>query len=643
MPKSPKISVIIPCYNVEKYISECLDSVCKQTLKEIEIICIDDCSTDNTVKKIQDYQKKDNRIVLIKSKKKSYASVVRNKGLDTATGEFIAFMDSDDFYPDNKVLSNLYNAAKREHVKICGGGLVYFKNNKITKAESFYSFKNNKKIQYIDYQHDYGFTRFIYDRKFLESNNIRFPDYMVQEDPVFFVKAMTKAKEFFALKQNVYCYRITDHDHMLKPEQIADTFVSTTWLLNFCKQHELYKLYVTVCKRFASRWFAEKAQLLINEKKDDGQKIISDLLKSIDYKIIYSADINFELPELYTKLVPEPFKISVIIPVYKVENYLEKSVKSVTSQTYKNLEIILVDDGSPDNCPQMCEKLAKTDSRILVVHKTNGGLSSARNAGLDVATGQYIYFLDSDDYIEPDTLEIMLNAMQKNYADIVIGWVKPFYTGTEKPTAFDGMVRYFNPADFNLGNSEKKLWAYDILKIPAVAWGKLYKKSIIDKYNLRFDEGLINEDEGFMWYYNTKIKSGVFVPNEFYNYLIRSDSIMGDKQRKGDKIGDVLIIVDHVHDHLIAHDLMKVYRTSFRIWANAMIKNARWFAQDFNNQQVLDECEKRYIKYNKCSFWERLLIDEECKFIERIFSIKHSRDGKYKVVRILGFKLKFKR
>ncbi len=642
MLNNPKISVIIPCYNVEHYIIECLDSVCSQTLKDIEVICVDDCSTDGTIKKIEEYQKKENRIILIKSNNKSYAAESRNKGINIAKGEFVAFMDSDDFYPDTKVLADLYETAKRENVQICGGGLAYFKRNKIVKAETFYSFNKDRKVQYIDYQHDYGFTRFIYNRLFLISNNIKFPNYIVQEDPVFFVNAMTKAKEFFALKRLVYCYRITDHDHFASEQQIREGFVSMTWLLNFCKKQNLYKLHMTICKRLCSSWFAKRAQLLIKTHSDN-KEIVRNLLQSFDYNIIYSFDTNFELPELYTQLIPDVHKISVIIPVYKVEKYLEKSIKSVMSQTYKNLEIILVDDGSPDKCPQMCEKLAKTDSRILVVHKTNGGLSSARNAGLDVATGQYIYFLDSDDYIEPDTLEIMLNAMQKNYADIVIGWVKPFYIGTEKPTAFDGMVRYFTPADFNLGNSEKKLWPYDILKLPAVAWGKLYKKSIIEKYNLRFDEGLINEDEGFKWYYNTKIKTGVFIPNEFYNYLIRPDSIMGNKQTNGDKIGDILLIVDHVYEHMVAHKLMKIHKKRFCAWANEMIQNAKWFAQDFNNHKILAKCEKYYAKYNKHSFWEKLLIDDECKFIERIFSIKHSHDDKHKVIRILGLKLKFKR
>ena len=111
-------------------------------------------------------------------------------------------------------------------------------------------------------------------------------------------------------------------------------------------------------------------------------------------------------------------KISIIVPVYKVEKYLDKCVKSIVEQTYKNLEIILVDDGSPDNCPAMCDEWAQKDSRIIVIHKENGGVSSARNAGLAVCTGDYVGFVDSDDWIEPDMYEYLLDISMNGNADV---------------------------------------------------------------------------------------------------------------------------------------------------------------------------------------------------------------------------------
>lgn len=110
--------------------------------------------------------------------------------------------------------------------------------------------------------------------------------------------------------------------------------------------------------------------------------------------------------------------ISVIVPIYNVEKYLARCVDSIVNQTYKNLEIILVDDGSPDRCPKMCDDYAEKDSRIKVVHKKNGGLSDARNAGMAVATGEYISFIDSDDYVSDDFFECLLDVMNKENSDI---------------------------------------------------------------------------------------------------------------------------------------------------------------------------------------------------------------------------------
>ena len=113
--------------------------------------------------------------------------------------------------------------------------------------------------------------------------------------------------------------------------------------------------------------------------------------------------------------------VSIIVPIYKVEPYLRRCLDSIVNQTYTNLEIILVDDGSPDGCPQICDEYAAKDKRIVVIHKENGGLSDARNAGLDICKGEYIFFIDSDDWIKTDTIEFLYKITQDKKSDIVIG------------------------------------------------------------------------------------------------------------------------------------------------------------------------------------------------------------------------------
>ncbi len=177
--------------------------------------------------------------------------------------------------------------------------------------------------------------------------------------------------------------------------------------------------------------------------------------------------------------------ISVIIPVYKTEKYLQKCVDSVRSSDYENLQIILVDDGSPDNCPLMCDNIAKTDERITVIHKENGGLSSARNAALDIMKGQYVTFIDSDDIIKSDMISSMYDIAYKEECDIVkIGMV---LTEDEKEKGI-------SESEYMIV-SEKEALGRIYTDPPSIVTicGKLYKSSLFDKE--RFPEGIINEDE----------------------------------------------------------------------------------------------------------------------------------------------------
>jgi len=208
----PKISVIIPVYNVEKYFAECLDSVVAQTLQDIEIICINDGSTDNSGKILDEYAQKDNRIKVI-HKNNEGVGITRNKGIDLATGEFVCFMDPDDLYPTNDVLETLYNKAKENNVLIAGGEFSDFTDEDHNFTQNFnntlegYLFPESKIINYTDYQFDYGYTRFIYNRELLVENNIYFPNYKRFQDPPFFVEAMIKAERFYGLHKITYAYR----------------------------------------------------------------------------------------------------------------------------------------------------------------------------------------------------------------------------------------------------------------------------------------------------------------------------------------------------------------------------------------------------------------------------------------------------
>ena len=218
-------------------------------------------------------------------------------------------------------------------------------------------------------------------------------------------------------------------------------------------------------------------------------------------------------------------KISVIIPVYKVEKYLDKCIESVVNQTHKNLEIILVDDGSPDNCPAICDKWAKKDVRIRVIHKQNGGLSDARNAGLDIATGEYIGFVDSDDAVIPEMYEELLKNLQENDADIsACGYYDVNSLGykIEKEQQDANELVVLNSDEvLKYVCFEKRGWEL------ATVHNKLYKAAIWQ--DLRFEKGKIHEDEFAFNKVMKKRPKTVLTKKQMYLYLRNDNGIMATR------------------------------------------------------------------------------------------------------------------
>ncbi len=208
--------------------------------------------------------------------------------------------------------------------------------------------------------------------------------------------------------------------------------------------------------------------------------------------------------------------ISVIIPVYNVEAYLDECIRSVVAQTYSSLEILLVDDGSPDNCGAICDAWAARDCRIRVIHRPNGGLSDARNAGLDSCTGDYIAFVDSDDWIKADMYEKLYAALQQEGADICACNVFSCYP--------DRQIAWGCKA-YTVGDSETFLaMLYSDTAYPVCAWNKLYRRSCWE--GLRFPVGKLCEDAFTAHLLVDRAEKIVQLPDALYCHRIRSGSIM---------------------------------------------------------------------------------------------------------------------
>ena len=226
-------------------------------------------------------------------------------------------------------------------------------------------------------------------------------------------------------------------------------------------------------------------------------------------------------------------KVSIIIPVYNAEIFLEKCVSSLTNQTLRDVEIILVDDGSTDNCPAMCDASASLDDRIKIIHQKNSGSGYARNAGLEIATGEYIAFVDADDYVEPEMFEVMYDMAKKNHADFV-------RVDNYKETA-EGKIlnlNYRSPlreGNYNKEQLRKKLLEPQLGMLPEETgdryvscslWRNIYRREIIEKNSLRFvsERELLSEDTIFNFDFMMQCEVAYVINKKFYHYVINDKS-----------------------------------------------------------------------------------------------------------------------
>lgn len=213
--------------------------------------------------------------------------------------------------------------------------------------------------------------------------------------------------------------------------------------------------------------------------------------------------------------------ISIIVPIFKVENELTRCVDSIINQTYRNIEIILVDDGSPDNCPKMCDEFAREDKRIRVIHKENGGLSDARNAGLMEARGEYVLYVDSDDYIELNSCERFMKDLN-DVSDFIVGECKevhPTYIKYQKHSNLEN-GKVYDSRSYIIAAIKKNEWY-------APAWLNLYKKSFLLQNELFYKKGIYFEDTEMLPRLCLAAKKIQYLKYPFYNYIIRDGSIMG--------------------------------------------------------------------------------------------------------------------
>lgn len=545
-------TIIIPVYKVEKYIGKCLESVLEQSFSDFEAICVDDCGGDKSVEIIREFMEKDNRIKLIQHSKNRGLSAARNTALEAAQGEYIVCLDSDDWLETN-CLEVLYREFKTR-----GTNSIWFDaykyNNSEQKRENAPVLGNNAGYMEITPDNicacsDYSWIK-AYKTSSIKDNNLYWPEGLTFEDGEFYFKYFSLNPKTYIIENCLYNYRIREGSIVTNAQagnvKLNDIYQIVRNIRDFYIKQGLYDKYkksilqllnmrINTCKNICNNYH-------------NSLKLSKEIMKDFGYPIEFSEFKPAETPVF-----------SVIVPVYNVEKYIEKCIRSIQTQTFNNFEILCVDDCGQDNSIEIIKEMAKDDSRIKILkHRKNKGLGAARNTALRAAQGEYIICVDSDDWLMPDCLETVYNTFKQTGLNAI--WYKANIWWEDANCLTDLCIF---PEFRSLPEGYYTLDDSNLLAYPMYAWNKAYRKKFILENKLLWSEGVLFEDVEF------GVKAGIFAPEIYvldknlYVYRRRGDSIIGNCINNVDKAKDIFVVSSNLYKYLKKNKLFEKYKNSF--------------------------------------------------------------------------------
>lgn len=586
-----KVSVIIPVYNAEKYLEQCVNSVRSQTLRDIEIICVDDGSTDRSLEILHRLAAEDDRIQVLQQKNQ-YAGVARNNGMTAATGEYYMFLDADDFF-EPELLELLYEKGRQleADVVLCDFDRYDERSGKFEYMSWSLSKRHIKEQPFNSSTYPEDIFQVIslepwnkmVSARFAAKHGLRFQALPRANDVFFTMMSMALAERIAAVDKVLVHYRVGMSTNLQARNHLSPTA--------FCEALEAVQRRLEAEGLFDSLWrsFAENAlsQMVYSLRKLSASpaayrtlaawirnKYLEQFavlrgmnehcLNESAAKELISLMENqplqpLELTSLPTDESGERPCVSVIIPVYNVKKYLAECLDSIVGQTLRNIEILCVDDGSTDGSAEILEAYAQKDPRIRILPQSNSGVSVARNTGLLAARGEYLYCLDSDDVLAAEALETAYQVSRANRLDILYFDFLRFYDdGSEgKP------VERRNLSDVRDGVSFCRTLK-DRREYLGVVWTQLYSRSFLEANHLRFYPGIIHEDELFVFTALMKAQRVSHIPRVFYRHRVRENSIMtagkGHKNVTGYFVGMKEILLYGLQEKHDPEKAAEIYR-----------------------------------------------------------------------------------
>lgn len=565
-----KVSVIIPVYNAEKYLGKCLESLLSQTLQEMEIICVDDGSSDGSPEILKRFQERDGRVRIL-TQENQYAGAARNNGMKEAQGEYLLFLDADDFFEET-LLEKTYLQGKKEEADVVLFGAKqynektgcvspaawYFKRDALPKENPFSGKTENTDVFALVTPAPW--TK-LFRREFVEKQGLSFQGLQNSNDVYFVLTALALAEKITYVDEELVFYRVgmkgsLQGSKSLHPDCFIEAYAGVyrelkrrgiyegyekgflNILLSGCA-HNLrtvtdWELRRRICERMAESEFAEMGLMEHREeyfRRKEDFVFVKGILNAFEWETQHQKRLLPTEPVIIRKAendigIP---RVSVIIPVYNVEKYLRECLDSIVNQTLREIEIICVDDGSTDGSPEILREYGERDCRITIISQENRGISSARNHGADIASGEYFYFMDSDDILERDALSRLYQLSEEKSLDVLYFDGESFFETEELKEIKKNYITYYA----RKGDYSRVMTGPQMLH-EMIAMDE-YRSSLCLQFissvhyrqeNLRFEEGIIGEDNIFTFQCIMPAHRVYHMKEAFFHRRVRENSVM---------------------------------------------------------------------------------------------------------------------
>lgn len=590
------VSVIIPIFNSEKYLKNTITSIIQQTLYNIEIILVNDASTDKSLEIINKFQNYDDRIIVINLNNNKGAGFARNIGLSIAKGQYIIFLDSDDKFYSN-MLEHAYNFAYSKNADVIFWKYAINDNGKIyhnigiphtvEKNKNF----SNLNIEFSKITNPVPWNK-LFRNDFIYKNKLCFQKLRTCNDLGFVWSSLATSESTYYLDEELIEYKKDNKGSLslIRSKKLINVIQACKYVIQHIKTNNIKYPIEYIYKSIISNF-----------------KYEIDRCTSVIDKNQFINEVYKFLPSSYHEIFNSTlYKISVIIPVYNCKDYLIQCFESIQNQTFKDIEIIFIDDESTDGSLELLYKFQSLDNRVVIIKNKHSGPGASRNEGIKIARGQYLFFVDSDDWLDQTCLEKLYKKSILSNSDICLFGLKKFDEKNQEyisDTYYD-LSCYKRYIDIN-----KYIYSFKDIKNCIFrrfsAFLKLYSKKFILNNNLSFPENTLGEDV------IVHIKSLLlankisFIDECLYYYRFnRSASIMNSYTKNEKAIYDVIYFLRQTKNFLYSTNNYEFLQNEY---LNFTIGQFKYYLNKLQYTNNIKKLKEEFFYF----FYELKIFDKE--------------------------------